>query len=43
MKPKNQESKTEIVKVNGGIRVRLKQSDLQTNHSDATLKEREKK
>ena len=42
MKPKNQESSMEIVKVNGGIRIKTKQLDLQLNHSDRTINGREK-
>ena len=42
MKPKNQESSMEIVKVNGGIRIKTKQLDLNINYSDGTIKGREK-
>ena len=42
MKPKNQESSVEIVKANGGIRIKIKQLDLNVNYSDGTIKGREK-
>jgi len=42
MKPKNQESGIEIVKVNGGIRIKTKQLDLQSNNSNRAINGREK-
>tara|TARA_B100001063_G_C16719780_1_gene532856 strand:+ start:209 stop:340 length:132 start_codon:yes stop_codon:yes gene_type:complete len=42
MKPKNQESRTEIVKANGGIHIKTKQLDLRLNHSDRAVNGREK-
>ena len=42
MKPKNQESKIQIVKVNGGIRIKATQSDLKVHNSDSIIKARDK-
>ena len=41
MKPKNQQSKTQIVKANGGIHIKITHSDLKVNNSDSTIKGRE--